>query len=142
MSPHDPPPESLTVASQLDELTGVRRFIEAICRHGGLDTQTTAAIVLAVHEAAANVIRHAHRCQADLPLHIRCAWLAEGLEVRLDDFGQPFDINAIPEIDPAELREGGRGVYLMRVLMDELVTIPRGDRGNTLRMVKRCRPRS
>jgi serine/threonine-protein kinase RsbW len=141
MSPFDPPPASLTVASRLTELTRVRLFVEAICRRGGLDTQTTASIVLAVHEAAANIIRHAHRGQADLPLHIHCAWLPDGFEVRLEDVGQPFDINAIPEIDPTEVREGGRGVYLMRVLMDELDTLPRADGGNTLRMVKRCQPR-
>ena len=141
MSPSDPPPISLTVASQLTELTGVRTFIEALCRQGGLDTQTTAAIVLAVHEAAANVIRHAHHGRADLPLQIHCFWHVDSFEVRLDDVGDPFDIDAIPEIDPTELREGGRGVYLMRALMDELAVLPRANGGNTLRMVKRCSPR-
>ena len=44
----------------------------------------------------------------------------------------------MPHLDPAEVRIGGRGVFLMRKLMDELSCQPRGERGNTLRMVKRC----
>jgi anti-sigma regulatory factor (Ser/Thr protein kinase) len=36
------------------------------------------------------------------------------------------------------LRIGGRGVFLMRALMDELSCQPRGEGGNTLRMFKRC----
>ena len=45
---------------------------------------------------------------------------------------------AVPHLDPAELRVGGRGVYIMRTIMDELTCQPRGERGNVLRMVKRC----
>ena len=54
------------------------------------------------------------------------------------DEGAPFDLPAVPEMDPAELRIGGRGVFLMRTLMDELTCQPRGERGNVLRMVKFC----
>jgi anti-sigma regulatory factor (Ser/Thr protein kinase) len=40
-------------------------------------------------------------------------------------------------MNPSELRIGGRGVFLMRKLMDELTVERRGEHGNTLRMVKR-----
>ena len=39
-------------------------------------------------------------------------------------------------LDPSELRIGGRGVFLMRSIMDELTCQPRGEKGNALRMVK------
>jgi len=58
------------------------------------------------------------------------------------DQGAPFDLDAVPKLDPRELRIGGRGVFLMRALMDELSCQPRGERGNTLRMVKRCSQQS
>jgi anti-sigma regulatory factor (Ser/Thr protein kinase) len=42
-------------------------------------------------------------------------------------------------MNPGELRIGGRGVFLMRALMDEVSCEPciPGQRGNTLRLVKR-----
>jgi anti-sigma regulatory factor (Ser/Thr protein kinase) len=39
------------------------------------------------------------------------------------------------------MRVGGRGIFLMRTLMDELSCEPRTPRGNRLRMVRRCRVR-
>ena len=55
------------------------------------------------------------------------------------DEGEPFDLESVPELPPGELRIGGRGVYLMRKMMDELTCEPRGagQPGNVLRMVKR-----
>jgi hypothetical protein len=43
----------------------------------------------------------------------------------------------VPHLDPGEVRLGGRGVFLMRKLTDELSCQPRGARGNVLRLVKR-----
>ncbi|HEX5273636.1 MAG TPA: ATP-binding protein, partial [Gemmataceae bacterium] len=59
-------------------------------------------------------------------------------EILISDEGAPFDLASVPHLDPAEVRVGGRGVFLMRKLMDELSCLPRGERGNTLRMFKRC----
>jgi anti-sigma regulatory factor (Ser/Thr protein kinase) len=42
----------------------------------------------------------------------------------------------VPHMHPGELRVGGRGVYLMRVLMDEMHCQPTGTQGNRLRLVK------
>ena len=52
------------------------------------------------------------------------------------DEGDPFDLNAVPLLDPTELRLGGRGVYLMRTLMDEVTCTRRSPRGNILCLVK------
>jgi anti-sigma regulatory factor (Ser/Thr protein kinase) len=57
--------------------------------------------------------------------------------LHLLDEGEPFDIDAMPTLDPAELRIGGRGLFLMRTLLDELTCQRREQRGNVLRMVKR-----
>jgi len=34
----------------------------------------------------------------------------DGIEVRLTDDGEPFDLGTVPELDPGELRIGGRGI--------------------------------
>jgi serine/threonine-protein kinase RsbW len=136
----EPPPWSLTIPSDLRLLALARAFVEAVCQVANLDERATHAVVLATDEAANNVMRHAHRDNPDAPLTIECFIHPEAIEIRLHDEGAPFDIGAVPELNPAELRVGGRGVFLMRKLMDELECQPRGERGNTLRMVKAYRP--
>jgi serine/threonine-protein kinase RsbW len=133
----EPQPWCLTIASDLRLLALARAFVEGACRYAGLDESTTNAIVLAADEATNNVIRHAHQGRPDALLHLECLFDADRFEVRLHDVGEPFDINAVPRLDPAELRVGGRGVFLMRAIMDELSCERRGPTGNTLRMLKR-----
>ncbi len=128
---------SLIIPSELGALANVRGFIEAFCSDSKIDAQTTASVVLAVHEAVANVVRHSHGFRADLPIHVSCSQNLDSLEIFVEDRGPPFDIAAVPTIDPRQIREGGRGVYLMRRLMDEVETVPRAEGGNILRMVKR-----
>lgn len=130
-------PWTLTIASDLRLLSLARAFVEAFCHVAGLDECTTHAIVMATDDATNNVMRHAHDGHPEALIQIQCRRDPEGIEVRLIDEGGPFDLNAVPHLDTAELRVGGRGVFLMRKLMDELSCQPHGPRGNTLRMVKR-----
>ena len=128
---------TLVVPSDLRMLSVVRAFVEAVCQASDLDKRTLHAVILATGEAVSNVIRHAHRDKPDAQLQIQCTASDDAFEICLHDEGAPFDITAVPALDPGELRLGGRGVYLMRALMDELSCRPCGERGNVLRMVKR-----
>lgn len=132
-------PMTLTIPSDLRLLGLVNDFIEAVCQIGGLDAKTTTAVVLATNEAVSNVIRHAHRDHPEAFVQIQCRLDSGAVEICLLDEGEPFNLEAVPYLDPAEIRVGGRGVFLMRSLMDELDCRPRGGRGNALHMVKRCR---
>lgn len=138
----DTPPLSLTLPSDLALLPVVRSFVEMVCCVGGLDRRTADAIILATNEAASNVIRHAHRGRPEMMVTVQCTLLDDGVEVCLIDQGEPFDIDGVPYLDPAELRCGGRGVFLMRALVDELICGRHERGGNTLRMVKRSGARS
>lgn len=130
----DPSPMTLTIPGDLRFLSVARAFVEGVCEAGGFDTDATNDTVLATHEALSNVMRHA-RC-AGAPVEVECRLLADGIEVCLRDEGEPFDLSAVPHLNPAEVRVGGRGVFLMRTLMDELSCHSPGGRGNVLRMVK------
>jgi serine/threonine-protein kinase RsbW len=118
-------------------LSVVRAFVEAVCQTESLDRNTIHAIVTATGEAVTNVIRHAHHGRPELSLQICCRPGTEAMEILLIDEGDAFDLEAVPSLDPGELRLGGRGVFLMRALMDELTCHRREQRGNILRMVKR-----
>lgn len=138
----DQSPWSLAIPSDLRLISLARHFVETFCQHTGLDRQSTDSVVLATHEAINNVIRHAYRGQQNASLQIQCHAFEECLEIHVIDEGEPFDVMSVPHLNPGEIRIGGRGVYLMRTLMDEITCLSHGSRGNTLRMVKRCRKHS
>jgi serine/threonine-protein kinase RsbW len=132
----DSPRPTLTFPSDLRMLGVARAFVEAVCGVHGLDRATTHAIVLATGEAISNIVRHAHQGRPGACIQIACCLAGDCFAVDVLDEGEPFDLETVPDLDPAELRVGGRGVFLMRALMDELSCRPRGERGNVLHMVK------
>ncbi len=130
-------PLTLTVPSGTEYLPVVRSFVESVCEVGRLACETRDAIALAVHEAASNVIRHAHQHREETTFQVQCRLIENGIEVQLLDEGEPFDVSQVPQLDPSELRAGGRGVFLMRAVLDELTCCRRESGGNALKMVKR-----
>jgi serine/threonine-protein kinase RsbW len=128
---------TLTVPSNPRMLSVARSFVEAVCQARQVDRTTIHAIVLATGEAVTNIVRHAHKDRPQAAFQIHCQVNPDTVEITLVDQGEPFDLSRVPHLDPAELRVGGRGVYLMRVLMDEVSCQPLGAGGNRLKMVKR-----
>ena len=59
------------------------------------------------------------------------------VEIAVTDHTPGFDLaTASPLISPDQ--ESGRGLFIIKSLMDEVTCQRRGERGNTLRLVKRC----
>src|SRR5262249_12740604 len=108
----DSPRVTLTLPTDLRMLSVARAFVEAVCQAHGLDKTSTHAFVLATAEAVSNIIRHAHRYRPEAQFQIECRFSSDIFEVAFLDEGDPFDISTVPQLDPTELRVGGRGVYL------------------------------
>lgn len=136
---HDHEAFLLTSPSDLAILPIVRALVEAAGRQAGLDKDTCYEAIVAANEACSNVIRHAHNGQRRLRVTVVCRVLDDGLEVVMRDEGPPFDFAAVPDMDPTEIRAGGRGVYLIRHLMDDVSSTRRSGGGNEIRMLKRAR---
>jgi serine/threonine-protein kinase RsbW len=130
---------SLTSLSDLAILPIVRALVQAAGRQAGLDKDACYEAVVAANEACSNVIRHAHGGQRSKRITVICRIRDDGLEVVMRDEGPPFDLATVPDLDPAEIRAGGRGVYLIRHLMDDVTSTPRAEGGNEMRMRKRAR---
>ena len=80
-------------------------------------------VTLAIREALTNALVHGNRCDAEKTISISVSLNHEGsLFASISDFGSGFDPNAIPDpLDVGnELRESGRGIFLMRQVMDEV----------------------
>ncbi|HET6497011.1 MAG TPA: SpoIIE family protein phosphatase [Thermoleophilia bacterium] len=90
-------------------------------------------VVLSVQEACTNAIRHSGS-QEDIEV---CLFAEEGdLVAEVRDAGHGFNVEAFDrEAAPGPMSMGGRGLYLMAHVMDDLVF--RHDGGLSVRMVKR-----
>jgi serine/threonine-protein kinase RsbW len=133
----DIPPAMLSFPSDLRLLPVARAFVESICKAGQVCRELTDTVVTAADEAVNNAIRHANGNDVALTVQLCCVVSSNGIEVVVHDEGAPFDLAAVAELNPAEVRIGGRGMFLMRALMDEVHCQKRLPRGNTLRLVKR-----
>jgi len=95
-------------------------------------------LVLAVDEACQNIVRHAyadHALERPLTLEIRRDDVA--LTFILRDAGRPVDLAAIETAPPDALRPGGRGLHLIRSVMDVVEQHPvADDHGNELHLGK------
>lgn len=99
---------------------------------------------VALTEGFTNAVRHAHQHLPETtPIDIEVKVFTDFLEMRIWDWGKPFDLAAmlqklrdLDEPDPLE-REGGRGLMFMDQLTDELDYARMPDRRNCLVMKKR-----
>lgn len=130
---------AVSFSSHVAHVNCARSFFAAVCKAYGVDEEITSALALAVHEALTNVIRHGHQHQSNKLVQLICYPHPDRMEIHILDEGEPFDIGNVPDLDPAELRVGGRGVFLMRAAFDELCCEQRPEGGNRLRLVKFCK---
>ncbi len=131
---------TLTVASDNRLLALVRHVAQTAAELAGISQRAAYDVALAVNEACSNVIEHAYEGQEGSPLTLSCRIVEDGLELRVRDEGKPFDFSAVPDLPPEEIREGGRGVFLIRRLMDDVASSPLEGGGTELRMFKRRSP--
>ena len=126
----------ITIASHPRWLRLVRQTVLEYARETGFDAQDGNAIMLAVGEAVGNVIQHAYEGEPGESCRL-CCRIGDGyLEVEIRDDGRPFDPEEVPDMAPDELRPGGRGLYLIKTIMDE-IKYRRDGEENVVRMRKR-----
>jgi len=126
----------ITIASHPRWLRLVRHVVQEFARESGFGDQDTQAIVLAVDEAAGNVLKHSYKGDTSRKFSLACRSSDDELEFELRDAGPQFEPAKIPQLPPDEVRAGGRGVFLMREIMDE-VEYSRVDGENIVRLRKR-----
>lgn len=98
----------------------VRTLVEQSCLEFGADEESATAVVLAVNEAVSNVMRHGYEGDTTRPIWIGCRRDGEMIEVRICDHGRAADFLSREPLPPDELRAGGRGVFMIRALMDDI----------------------
>ena len=97
-------------------------------------------IKLALDEGFTNAVRHAHKkLPPETPIELELSIWKDRLEVRIWDWGEPFDPDTVEEPELGTLQEGGFGWHLMRRLADSFSYEREEDGRNCLLLVK-CKP--
>lgn len=131
-------PIRLTIGSRLELLALVHALIEGLGRQYELDEELTGALQIAVIEAGTNAIQHGNVFAEDKSVTFDFAVDPSGVVVEVEDHGSGFDPNRVqdPTDTSALLNPHGRGLYLMRSLVDEVTFETRPDHGTRVRLRK------
>ena len=138
---HESAPElTLEIPAHARHLGVAAGFIRAAARVAGFEEDGVEAVEIAVMEAVDNVIDHA-RVGHEESVTIVVRQSGDDLIVEIRDMGVPWPervLNGEVGVEmPPIYSERGRGMAMMRALMDEVTPLQRPDGGKTLRMVKR-----
>lgn len=127
---------SLRVPSERSCITMVEPFLRSVDELQSLGPSRFHDMHVAVTEAVNNAIIHAHHCIVDMQVHVDIQISPQEIIVVVRDFGSGFDAESVPDPRLPEnlLREGGRGVFLIRHLAD-VVEFRRATPGMTV-MIK------
>jgi len=141
LSPGNSPHTTFRVAADVQKLGEIRRFVEASADALQVESAVVREVVLAVDEAATNIILHGYQSQAGI-IEITIERQGDSLVIHLYDQAPPFDPTQVPAPDltlPLEDRPVGKlGVYLIRHFMDNVIYEASPQGGNHLILMKDC----
>jgi len=90
---------------------------------------------LVIEEAVRNAMQHGNQLNPSLLVDIKCSLKGSKITLIVEDKGKGFDHKKVP--NPTKglnvYKEGGRGVFLIKSLMDEVYF---NDSGNKITMIK------
>jgi serine/threonine-protein kinase RsbW len=130
---------TLEMESYLGNVSLASVAINAICLHAGLNVEQSNQIELCIVEALTNVILHAYQGEEHCDVVIEVSVDRERLAFDLYDTGVAMGADKVdslingeravePEIiDPTALPEGGRGLQIIRSVMDEVAYTREGN---------------
>ncbi len=111
-------------------------------RAAGLDEDALYSVGLAIRESVINAITHGNGRDRSKQVFVEFALVdeARGIAIRVRDQGVGFDPATVPDPLAPEnaLKSSGRGVFLIRRLMDEMTLQRAAEGGTEIVMVKRA----
>jgi serine/threonine-protein kinase RsbW len=114
------------------------QLASAIDRYGGDREVLAYDLNVALTEAVVNAIQHAHPTGSDPMVRVHIELADEDLRITVWDPGHGFDLEALPPPNLDAMLECGRGLFLIRSLMDSVSSYDTED-GHILEMKKRLR---
>ena len=112
----------LTLASNPKSVTRIETFLKKINHVVHLDEILFHKLMISLTEAVNNAIIHGNHMNTSKKVRVECEILPGWLMVIVEDQGKGFKPEAIgnPLRKENLLKESGRGIFLMRTLMDKV----------------------
>lgn len=123
----------LRISSLPRNVAEVEPFVRTLAARYHIDAEKQGDILISLTEAVNNAIIHGNDLDASKMVSITMNCCGECLAVRVSDEGTGFDPADVPDpLAPENLETcGGRGVFLMQELADEITY---HDNGSTVEM--------
>ncbi|MHC5022640.1 MAG: ATP-binding protein [Planctomycetota bacterium] len=128
------------VHNRREEIDRLQTELLAAVESRGFDESGTFAIRLALEEALSNAFKHGNKDDPAKPVNVSVSIDAGSVVIDIEDQGDGFDPETVPDPTEEENVEipAGRGLTLMRAFMTNVDIVPPGNR---VRMIYE-RPRS
>jgi serine/threonine-protein kinase RsbW len=112
----------LTLASIPRNVGKIEKFLDKVRQHIMLDEIQHHKLMISITEAVNNAIVHGNKSNPARKVTVRCEAIAGGLVTVVKDAGRGFRPEKVDNPLKAEniLKESGRGIFLMRTLMDRV----------------------
>lgn len=133
----------LDIPSRIEMLQTADVLVGEIASAAGFAEASTRDVQTACNEAVINAIVHGNQLDDTLRVRLEVVIHPGALRIRVRDEGPGFDATCVPNpLAPENLRKpSGRGVFLMRALMDEVVFRYAASGGTQVTMLKRREPK-
>lgn len=115
------PQETISIPADRSELAGLRTMLRHVCQEHGLRASTVRRLVLAVDEAAANILEHGG-VERDAPVEVTLELDGDSITVKLTDHGREFDASVKRNSSATDcpFRKRGFGLYLIHLVADDV----------------------
>jgi serine/threonine-protein kinase RsbW len=113
---------NLEIESDPNNLITVEEFVNYFAIELGIKEDKIPGLLLSVTEATTNAIIHANKSNKDKKVKINVNVEGKRVVICVKDEGTGFDPQNVPDPTAPEnlLKDSGRGLYLMKVYMDEV----------------------
>src|SRR5262245_57243695 len=111
------------IQSDLSRLSEIRTFVRQFCSsvpEARMGVDETAALELAVDEAASNIMKHAYHGREDQWIDVEAEAFPGRVCIKLHDTGDPFEPSLAVLPGPDGTRESGYGMFIISQSVDEV----------------------
>ena len=128
---------SYTFESTLETINSAEEQASRIAAAAGFNEDDTMSIAMAVREAAVNAVLHGNAYDPAKKVTVAFEQGDKNLTIVVRDQGKGLDVKSVPDPLAPEnlLKQSGRGLLLMRSLMDE-VQINASATGTEVKLIK------